>query len=138
MGRTLKEVVGSLPKRRQARIDERYRELRDEVESLRQLRRAAGKAQAEIAATLMIKQPSVSKIERQTDLYLSTLRNYVEALGGNLELIVRLPGRAPLRIRELGQALDTPARGRAAIPPLRAAATNARSERRVRARKPSG
>jgi len=132
MGQTLQEVIESLPKARQARIDKRYRELKNEVESLRQLRRAAGKAQAEIAATLKIKQPSVSKIEKQTDLYLSTLRNYVEALGGELELIVRLPGRAPLRIRDLGQALDTPQGEHASA--LRTAASNSSPTRKVRAR----
>jgi transcriptional regulator with XRE-family HTH domain len=52
------------------------------VEGLRELRKIAGKAQAEIAMALNIKQPSVSKIEKQTDMYLSTLRSYVEAIGG--------------------------------------------------------
>ena len=103
MGRTLDEMLDALPKSRRAKIDRRYRELRDEVESLQQLRRAAGRAQVDIAAALRIKQPSVSKIEKQTDLYLSTLRSYVEALGGKLELVVRLPAHRPLRIRQLGQ-----------------------------------
>jgi DNA-binding XRE family transcriptional regulator len=53
-----------------------------EVEGLRQLRQLAGKGQADIASALNIKQPSVSKIEKQTDMYLSTLRSYVEAVGG--------------------------------------------------------
>jgi DNA-binding XRE family transcriptional regulator len=75
-------MIDALPKHRRERIDARYREIKDEVESLRELRKAAGKAQAEIAATLRIKQPSVSKIEKQTDMYLSTLRSYVEAIGG--------------------------------------------------------
>ncbi|HNX98890.1 MAG TPA: XRE family transcriptional regulator, partial [Candidatus Aminicenantes bacterium] len=43
----------------------------------------------DIASVLNIKQPSVSQIERQTDMYLSTLRSYVEAVGGELELTVR-------------------------------------------------
>ncbi|ESY03849.1 hypothetical protein X753_20250 [Mesorhizobium sp. LNJC399B00] len=55
------------------------------------MRRAAGKAQAEIASVLKIKQPSVSKIEKQADMYLSTLKSCVEAIGGQLELVVRLP-----------------------------------------------
>lgn len=53
-----------------------------EVEGLRELRQLAGKGQADIASALNIKQPSVSKIEKQTDMYLSTLRSYVEAIGG--------------------------------------------------------
>jgi hypothetical protein len=112
MGRTLDEMLNALPKSRRAKIDRHYRELRDEVESLQQLRRAAGRAQMDIAAALRIKQPSVSKIEKQTDLYLSTLRSYVEALGGKLELVVRLPARRPLQIRQLGQLTSGVAAGR--------------------------
>ena len=48
-------------------------------EGLRELRQIAGKAQADIATALKIKQPSVSKIEKQADMYLSTLPSYVEA-----------------------------------------------------------
>ena len=44
-------MIDALPKQRRERVDARYRELKDEVESLRELRKAAGKAQAEIAAT---------------------------------------------------------------------------------------
>ena len=102
MGRSLNDVVAALPKARRARIDARAQELVDQVESLSELRRAAGKAQVEIASALNIKQPSISKIEKQADMYLSTLRSYVEAIGGQLELIVRLPSRAPLRIESLG------------------------------------
>ena len=108
MGLTIDEIIPSLPKKRQQRIDARYQELKNEVETLRELREAAGKAQAHIAAALNIKQPSVSKIERQTDMYLSTLRGYVEAIGGELELTVRFPSRPPVRLRQLGEALDTP------------------------------
>src|SRR6202521_1658585 len=106
MGRTINEIIDGLPKRRRERIDARYRELKDDVESLRELRKAAGKAQADIAATLKIKQPSVSKIERQTDMYLSTLRSYVEAIGGELDLLVRLPSRRVMRLRRLGEVLS--------------------------------
>ena len=102
MGRSLDEVVAALPEARRARVEARAEELRDGVESLSELRRVAGKAQIEIAAALNVKQPSVSKIEKQADMYLSTLRSYVEAIGGELELIVRLPSHAPLRLERLG------------------------------------
>jgi transcriptional regulator with XRE-family HTH domain len=110
MGRTLDQVVASLPTERQERIETRFSDLRDEVESLRALRLAAGKAQADVATALKIKQPSVSKIEKQADLYLSTLRSYVEAIGGTLDLVVTLPSRSPLRlqyIREVGVSPPT-------------------------------
>jgi transcriptional regulator with XRE-family HTH domain len=105
MGRTLNEIIETLPKAQQDRIAARYRVLKDEVESLQALRKAAGKAQNEIASTLRISQPSVSKIEKQTDMYLSTLRNYVEAVGGNLELVVRFPEQEPLHLQGLGKVL---------------------------------
>jgi transcriptional regulator with XRE-family HTH domain len=110
MGRTINEIIDALPKRRRARIDARYHELKDHVESLQELRKAAGKAQADIAAALKIKQPSVSKIEQQTDMYLSTLRSYVEAIGGELDLVVRLPSRRALHLPRLGEVLAASAK----------------------------
>lgn len=73
-----------------------------EVDGLRELRQLAGKGQAEIASALNIKQPSVSKIENQNDMYLSTLRSYVDAIGGELELKVKLPEGAEIRLHHLG------------------------------------
>jgi hypothetical protein len=108
MGRTLDEILETLPQEQQDRIEARFQELRQEVESLRHLRQIAGKVQADIAKTLRIKQPSVSRIEKQTDMYLSTLRSYVEAIGGKLELIVHLPSRPPLRLQQLGDIFSAP------------------------------
>jgi transcriptional regulator with XRE-family HTH domain len=108
MGRSLTRMIASLPSDRQAKIDARYREMKEEVEGLRELRQVAGKAQADIATVLKIKQPSVSKIEKQTDMYLSTLRSYVEAIGGELDLIVRLPRRRALRLQHLSDAFKAP------------------------------
>jgi transcriptional regulator with XRE-family HTH domain len=119
MGRKLSQIVAELPPERQARIEARYQALREEVEGLRELRRIAGKAQADIAAALKIKQPSVSKIEKQTDMYLSTLRSYVEAVGGELELVVKLPRRPTLRLHQLGESIDKarkPARAKPSQP----------------------
>jgi DNA-binding XRE family transcriptional regulator len=104
MGRNLNKVIADLPADRRARIDARYREMKAEIESLRELRRVAGKAQADVASALKIKQPSVSKIEKQTDMYLSTLRSYVQAIGGELDLVVRLPKRPALRLQHLSDA----------------------------------
>lgn len=109
MGRTLDQVIAELPPERRTRVEARYQELKQEVEGLRELRELAGKAQADVASALNIKQPSVSKIEKQADMYLSTLRNYVEAVGGELELIVKLPSRPALRLGHLGDVtLDQP------------------------------
>ena len=102
MARSLNDIITALPVDEQEAIEARYQELRQEVESLRELRQIAGKAQADIATALHIKQPSVSKIEKQADMYLSTLRSYVEAIGGKLELVVNLPQRPALKLQNLG------------------------------------
>jgi DNA-binding XRE family transcriptional regulator len=126
MGRTLSEVMDALPPSRRERVNARYRELKHEVESLRQLRKVAGKAQADIAAALKIKQPSVSKIERQADMYLSTLRSYVKAIGGELELVVHLPSRPALHLHHLGDILAEPKQSLSGRAPRPAKRTPAR------------
>lgn len=103
MGRTHEEIMAGLPKARRARIETRAAELQREVEGLKALRLLAERSQEQIAKGLGIKQPSVLKIERQADLYLSTLRRFVEAAGGTLELRVELPGKGVLRLTGLGE-----------------------------------
>ncbi|MDR2187518.1 MAG: helix-turn-helix domain-containing protein [Azonexus sp.] len=103
MGRTLDDVMASLPQERRQRIEARANEIRREIDGLKALRKLAKRSQAQIAENLGIKQPSVLKIERQTDLYLSTLRRFVEAAGGKLELRVELPGSGPLTLTGVGE-----------------------------------
>jgi hypothetical protein len=105
MGRTVDQVIAELPPERRKRVEARYEELKQEVEGLRELREIAGKAQLDVVAALHIRQPSVSKIEKQADMYLSTLRHYIEAIGGELELMVKLPKRPVIRLHQLGDAL---------------------------------
>ena len=61
---------------------------------LHELRRARGLSQQELATLLHIQQPSVAKLERRTDMYISTLRAHIEAMGGELEVIARFPDGA--------------------------------------------
>jgi hypothetical protein len=107
MDRAFGRIVPSSPPQRSGK---RHQELKREVKSLRELRLIAGKAQADVATALQIKQPSVSKIETQVDMYLSTLRAYVEAIGGELELVVRLRERPVLRRYRLGDGLGRTSR----------------------------
>lgn len=102
MPRTLDQVLSDLPAERRERIDARHAELVAEVEALAELRRALGPSQGAVGRALGVSQPAVSKIERSRDLNLATLRDYVAALGGEVEVVVRLPGRAPVLIRSLG------------------------------------
>ncbi len=102
MGRTHSEIMTALPPERRRKIEARSAELIAEVEGLQALRKLAERSQAEMAKELKIKQPSVHKIEKQTDLYLSTLRRYIEAAGGTLELRVRLPGKGTMHLTGVG------------------------------------
>lgn len=58
---------------------------------LHELRRARGLSQQTLAVALSIQQPAVAKLEKRTDMYVSTLRNHIRAMGGELEVIARFP-----------------------------------------------
>ena len=103
MPRSHRDILAGLPLERRQRVLERAEVVREEVEGLRALRMLTEHTQAQIAATLGVKQPSVHKIERQSDLYLSTLRRFIEAAGGTLELVVKLPGMAPVHLTGIGE-----------------------------------
>src|SRR5947209_18338121 len=103
----LDDFLAKLPRKRQQAIKKRTAELIAEEATLRQLREARERSQAELAEKLHIKQAAVSKLERRTDMYLSTLRSYIEAMGGTLEIIARSPNKA-VRIRQF-ERLDSAA-----------------------------
>lgn len=102
MPRTHEDIMADLAEQRRERIKARAAELHREVEGLKALRLLADRSQEQIAQALGVKQPSVLKIERQTDLYLSTLRRFVEAAGGTLELRVELPGKGVMHLTGMG------------------------------------
>lgn len=80
-----------------AKAARRTRELLGEL-LLSELRKLAGKSQREVAQRLGIKQPSLSKLEKQSDMQISTLQKIVAALGGELEVVAKFPkGRVPIR-----------------------------------------
>jgi transcriptional regulator with XRE-family HTH domain len=76
---------------RVAKAKARAREIQAEM-LLAELRKLEGVTQVELAEKLGIKQPAVSQLEQQDDMQVSTLRRIVQALGGILEITVRLPG----------------------------------------------
>jgi DNA-binding XRE family transcriptional regulator len=98
MGKTLDEKLAALPAARRAKIKTRTDTLIAEEQSLRDLRRARTLTQKRIAKKLGIGQESVSKLEGRSDMMLSTLRNYVEAMGGHLSLIAEFPDRPPVAL----------------------------------------
>ena len=58
---------------------------------LNELRQARGLSQKMLAELLHVQQPSIAKLEKRADMYLSTLRSHIEAMGGELEVIARFP-----------------------------------------------
>ena len=90
----LDDFVAKLPKKEQKAIKKRTAELIAEEATLRQLREARERSQVEMAEKLHINQAGVSKLERRTDMYLSTLRSFIEAMGGKLEIVARFPNQA--------------------------------------------
>ena len=99
----LKDLLAKLPAEQRRKINMRAAEIKAEVEGLQALRALAERSQEQIAQSLGIKQPSVHKMEKQADLYISTLRRFVEAAGGKLELLVELPGKGSFKLTGLGQ-----------------------------------
>ena len=90
MAKPFKLLQNKLSPESQARVKKRVKDLLKEM-PLAELRQARQMTQEQIAHTLKIKQASVSKMESQTDMYISTMRKYVEAMGGELEIIAKFP-----------------------------------------------
>lgn len=106
MTKSLTEIMSGLPAERKARVEARAAELIAEEMTLRDLRKARELTQKHAAELLEINQETVSRLERRSDVLLSTLRGYVEAMGDSLELIATFPDRPPVPlsgIRELCQ-----------------------------------
>ena len=95
------EIRRQLPPEARARIDARVSRTLANM-ALPEVRRAIGMTQAELAAGLDTGQGTVSKVERSTDMYLSTLRKYIEALGGELHLLATFPEGRIFEIERIG------------------------------------
>ena len=101
MGKTLKDRLNKLPSARRAKVEARADELLAEEMSLRDLRKARELTQEHMAELLGIGQEGISRLEKRSDLLISTLRNYVARMGGQLELIVRFPDRPAVLLQDL-------------------------------------
>lgn len=98
MAKTLREKMKTLNPERQKKVEARAAHLIAEEQTLRDLRRALYLTQERMAELLKIRQDNVSRIEQRTDLLISTLRSYVEAMGGKLHLVAEFPDRPPVQI----------------------------------------
>ena len=102
---TLKEMMASLSAKERKAVEARATELIAEEMTLRDLRKALELTQKTVARSLGINQENLSRLERRSDLLLSTLSGYVEAMGGHLQLVAEFPDRPPVFLTGLA-ALD--------------------------------
>jgi DNA-binding XRE family transcriptional regulator len=100
---TLAEELDALPPERQKSIEARANQIRLEEITLRHLREKLGLSQSELAQRMDVQQPAISKLERRQNLELNTLRSVITALGGTIEIIVRIPDREPILLSDYQQ-----------------------------------
>ena len=103
---TLKDKMKKFSPAQRRKVETRAAELIAEEMTLRELRRARKLTQVKMARKLGVTQDSVSRLEKRSDLLLSTLRKTVAAMGGNLSLVAEFPDRAPVVLS--GIAEDDP------------------------------
>lgn len=91
MARNFHELEAKMPPESLVRAKARAKEMMAEM-LLAEIRKSVGLTQEQLAASLGIKQPTLSRLESQDDMQISTLRRLIRALGGELEIIAHLPG----------------------------------------------
>ncbi len=106
MATNIDDIIRKLTAAQRKKVEVRVAELIADEMTVRELRRARKLTQVKIARKLGITQDSVSRLEKRSDLLLSTLRNTVEAMGGHLSLVAEFPDRAPVVLS--GIAEDRP------------------------------
>ena len=102
----VEDKIRKLSPSQRKKVEARAAELITEEMTLRELRKARKLTQVRMAKQLGITQDSVSRLEKRSDLLLSTLRKTVEAMGGSLSLVAQFPDRAPVVLA--GIAEDDP------------------------------
>lgn len=100
---SLEEMLARESEEFRRSVKQRTAELIAEELNLREVRRLRKLTQARLSKKLKIGQEGVSRIEKRSDLYISTLRSYVEGVGGKLKLVVELPDRPPVILTGLGE-----------------------------------
>jgi DNA-binding XRE family transcriptional regulator len=103
------DIIAKLPAARRARVEAEGERLLAEAMTLRELRKAHKLTQTKLARKLRTSQNQISRIEKHSDLLLSTLRGYVEGMGGKIDIVAQFPNRPPVMIAgllELNPAQD--------------------------------
>ena len=90
MANQYKKLRDKMSAEAKAEAQAKARALMDEI-PLHELRKARGLSQKMLAGVLNVQQPSIAKLEKRTDMYISTLRSHIEAMGGKLDVIANFP-----------------------------------------------
>jgi len=98
MSISLKDKLKKMSPKRHKNIKKRAKELIDEELTLRDLRKALEFTQEELSNKLHMRQDAISRLERRSDLLLSTLASYIHAMGGILNITAKFPHRPPVKI----------------------------------------
>jgi transcriptional regulator with XRE-family HTH domain len=99
----LERIRGKLGPARRKKVEARAAQLIAEEMTLQELRRARKLTQVRMAKELGISQDGISKLEKRSDLLLSTLRKTVEAMGGSLSLVAEFPDRSPVMLSGIAE-----------------------------------
>lgn len=106
MAKSFKKLLKEMPPERRKRIEKRALGTLKEI-NLRELRQAFALTQQQLAATLKINQAAISKMESQSDMYLSTLRRFLEAMGVQLKIVAEFPGGDQIVINQFTEQSDS-------------------------------
>ena len=106
-GPILQEMWDNLPEERKTRIMKQAAELEEEYLTLQDLRKAQQLTQEHMAKTLNIGQENISRLEKRSDMMLSTLRKYVKAMGGDLKIMAEFPNRSPVLLTGISDFIDS-------------------------------
>ena len=107
MAKNLDDVLAKLPAKRRAGIEQRAADLA----TLKDLRQAVEQTQEELASALGVGQDTISRLEQRSDMLLSTLKRYVEGMGGTLQVVAQFPNRPPMVIDHIDGDVSRKKRG---------------------------
>lgn len=98
MAVNFKDFLADLPPERRGAIKAMSDQMMAEEVTLAELRKLLKKTQSGVARRMNVRQPQISRLERRPDILVSTLSDYVEAMGGSLRIVVSIPGHDDLRL----------------------------------------
>jgi predicted transcriptional regulator len=100
--RPFADLTKNFTPERRARVAAKAAALREAM-TLEELRKARARSQDDVAQSLAVGQSAVAKLEKRTDMHVSNLRRYIEALGGTLEITARFGGKTVV-INNVGES----------------------------------